>query len=83
MAITLFVNDFEGTAQAALGTAHEEQRTDGVDGCALTPDDFTHVSRVNAQFVNGGAVALGWGNRHRVRAVYQPFNYVIQKGFHK
>jgi hypothetical protein len=81
--MAFFINYFYGTTKSALGAANQDQRTDGVDRGALATDDLAHVGRVNAQFVNGGAVTFGRGDGHRIRAVNQPFNYIVQKGFHK
>lgn len=80
--VAFLIDDFEGAAQAALGAADEEEGANGVDGSALATDDFTHVCRVNAEFVNGEAVAIRRGDRHGVRAIDEPFDHVIQKGFH-
>jgi hypothetical protein len=38
---------------------------------------------MDAEFVNGGAVAFGGSDRDRVGAVHEPFNHVIKKGFHR
>jgi hypothetical protein len=81
--MTFLINHFERAAQAALGTAHKQQSSNRIDRRTLAPDNFAHVRGMHAQLVNGGSVTIRSGNRHRVGPVNQPFNYVVQKGFHK
>ena len=81
--MTLFINDFERATKAALGAADEQKSTNGVDGSTLTANDFAHVSGVDAEFVNGSAVAIRRGDGDRIGPIHEPLNHVIEKGFHK
>jgi hypothetical protein len=83
VAIALFINHFQRAAQATLRTANQQQCANGIDSGTLATNDFTHISRVDTQFINCGAVAFGGGDRHRVGPVDKSLNDIIQKGFHK
>ena len=81
--MTFLINHFQGTTDASLRATYEQQGANGVDGSALATNDFAHVCGVHAEFVNGKAVTIRRCDGDRIRAIDQPLNHVIEKGFHR
>ena len=61
--------DLQRAAQAPFGAPGQQQRANGINGHALPPNNLAHILRVQAQFVNRGALPFHGGNGDLLRVV--------------
>src|SRR5580765_6760759 len=77
------LDNLQGAAHAFAGAAGSQERANRIDGHPLPADHPSHVTRAEAQFINGQAVALHWSDRHLVRMFHESLDHEFQESLHK
>src|ERR1039458_9419148 len=76
-------DNFHRTTQAFLRAAGQQQRADRIDRYALAANDFAHVLRIQAQFIDNHAPALHRRDAHRVGILHEAFDDIFQERLHR